>query len=401
MVDAEPQVVWSYVRAYLDRARETIYTHADSPQALERYGVQTIAGDAAFLDARQLGVRGRDEQRTLSARAFVICTGSDPTPLELGVPYETTDTIFDLDERPQRLAIVGGGPASFELAQAFARLGTAVHVVSAATRPLGNDDAEHARELRAVLEREGVRFTLGARVVASSRSEDTTVLKLSNATEISCDRVLVAIGRTPRVTGYGLDVAGVVVRDGAIVVDARGRTNVAHIWAAGDAIGPPYFSHFAEESAKVAVANALLGVRKRFDRATVPWCTFTSPELAHVGATEAALRKSGTYASTYAFSNDELDRAIVDDATTGSTKLFVGRGGRVLGASILGARAGELSGEVALAIASRRTVAQIADTLHPYPSYGYGVRRAADGWYERLLTPFVRRIIRAIFRFRG
>ena len=401
MVDAEPHVVWTKVRAYLDRTREAIYTRADSPEALARFGVRTIAGDAAFLDARRLLVRGRDARVTLTARAFVICAGSDPTPLALDVPYETTDTIFDLEECPQRLAIIGGGPASFELAQAFARLGTLVHVVSTATRPLENDDAEHARVLRTVLESEGVRFSLGLRVVASSRFENTTVLKLSDASEIPCDRVLVAIGRTPRVSGYGLEAAGVIVRDGAIVVDARGRTNVAHISAAGDAIGPPYFSHVAEETAKVAVANALLGVRKRFDRATVPWCTFTSPELAHVGSTAATLRKRGTHFSTYTFANDELDRAIVDDVTTGGTKLFVGRGGRVLGASILGARAGELSCEVALAIGAKLTAAKIADTVHPYPSYGYGVRRAADAWYERLATPFVRRIIRTVFRFRG
>ena len=401
MVDIDPQIGWSSVRAYLDRTRETIYAHADSPEALARFGVRTIAGDAVFLEACHLRVRGCEGESTLTARAFVICTGSDPVPLALDVPYETTDTIFDLDEYPHRLAIIGGGPASFELAQAFARLGTHVHVVSAATLPLENDDAEHARALRAVLEGEGVRFSLGARVVASSCVETTTVLKLSDASEVVCDRVLVAIGRMPRVTGYGLDAAGVNVRDGAIAVDTRGRTNVAHISAAGDAIGPPYFSHLSEETAKVAVANALLGVRKRFDRATVPWCTFTSPELAHVGSTAAALRARGTRFTTYTFANDALDRAIVDDATPGSTKLFVGRGGRVLGASILGVRAGELAGEVALAIRTKRTVAQIADTMHPYPSYSYGVRRAADAWYERLATPFVRRIVRTIFRFRG
>ena len=338
-------------------------------------------------------MRGRDARVTLTARAFVICAGSEPTPLALDVPYETTDTIFDLEQCPQRLAIIGGGPASFELAQAFARLGTLVHVVSTATRPLENDDAEHARALRTVLESEGVRFSLGVRVVASSRFEKLTVLKLSNASEIPCDRVLVAIGRTPRVAGYGLDAAGVIVRDGAIVVDARGRTNVARISAAGDAIGPPYFSHVAEETAKITVANALLGVRKRFDRAAAPWCTFPSPELAHVGSSAATLRKRGTHFSTYTFANDELDRAIVDDATTGR--------GRVLGASILGARAGELSCEVALAIGKKLTAAKIADTVHPYPSYGYGVRRAADAWYERLVTPFVRRFICTVFRFRG
>ncbi|MDQ6926068.1 MAG: FAD-dependent oxidoreductase [Candidatus Eremiobacteraeota bacterium] len=396
-----PAVDWNRVRAWLDRVRREIYDDADSPQALGRYGIRVVAGNASFLDAARLRVIGPSVEETLTARRFVICTGSEPTPLSLDVPYVTADTVFDVPERPRRLVIAGGGPVGTECAQAFARLGTAVHLVASTGRLLPRDDSDHALALQGALETEGVRFSFGTRVVAARFANGEKVVRLSSGVELSCDEILVAAGRTPRVAGFGLEAAGVEVLDGAVVVDARCRTNVRHIFAAGDVTGPPYFTHAAEQMSKIAVANALLHLRRRYDASRVPWCTFTDPELAHAGAAESDLRARDVPFTVLAFPNDRLDRAIVDGATSGSTKLYVGRRGRILGASMLAPRAGEVIGEVALAIDAGMSVSKLAATMHPYPSYSYGSRRAADGWLAKTLTPTVRRVLRAAFRFRS
>ncbi len=191
------------------------------------------------------------------------------------------------------------------------------------------------------------------------------------------------------------------VIDGAIAVDGHCRTTASRIYAAGDVTGPPFFTHAGEEMSKVAVANALLFMPRRYDRTRIPWCTYTTPELAHAGLTENTLRERKTRYRTLAFPNSELDRAIVDDQLIGSTKLFVSPRGRLLGASVLGPRAGEVIGELALAIGSAVPVSRIADIVHCYPSYSYGARRAADDWYLAKLTPLVKRLLRVVFGFRG
>ncbi|MGH7708280.1 MAG: FAD-dependent oxidoreductase, partial [Vulcanimicrobiaceae bacterium] len=285
--------------------------------------------------------------------------------------------------------------------QAFARLGTSVHVVSRDSRILAHDDADHALALQIALEREGVRFTFGTEVLDARIAGEERVVRLTDGCELRADAILAAVGRTPRVTGFGLEDCGVEVADGAIRVDDRCRTTVPRIYAAGDVTGPPFFTHAGEEMSKVAVANALLHIPRRYDRKRIPWCTFTAPELAHAGLTEATLRSRGIRHQILSFPNDELDRAVVDGETTGSTKLFVDRRGRVLGASILSSRAGEAAAEIALAIAAKLSVTRIADVVHAYPSYGYGPRRAADGWYTQKITPCVLRLLRTIFGFRG
>ncbi|GAC1396773.1 MAG: FAD-dependent oxidoreductase [Vulcanimicrobiaceae bacterium] len=400
MVADESHVAWPAVRAWLDDRRRHIYERADAPDVLARYGVRVVTGDATFLDARRLHVRGQSGDETLTARRFVICTGSEPVTLA-GIACVTTDTVFDLPERPHRLLIVGGGPVAIELAQAFARLGSTVCVVSRSQTILDRDEPEHARVLQTALEGEGVRFRLGVDVRAATRDADATVVTLSDDRIERCDAIVAAIGRAPRVTGFGLETTGIALVNGAIDVDAYCRTNVPHIYATGDVAGPPYFTHAAEEMSKTAIAHGLLRLPKRYDRARVPWCTYTSPELAHVGLSARTLRERNTPFRTLTFSNDDVDRALVDGATAGGTRLFVSRRGRLLGASVLGARAGETAGELALAIAAKQRVARIADTVHPYPTYAYGARRAADGWYERALTPLLRRAIGIAYRFRG
>ncbi|GAC1418034.1 MAG: FAD-dependent oxidoreductase [Candidatus Velthaea sp.] len=385
----------------LDGVRSRVYAEADSPAALGRHGVEVIAGQAAFEDPHRFRITGPGGRRTISARFIVICTGSDPARPPLGGAYVTSDEIFDLPERPQRLVIAGGGPVGVELAQAFARLGTSVDLVTRAARLLPRDDADHVRIIQRALEADGVRVRTGCGLVRIEAHGGTCAAQLDDASEIACDRVLVATGRVPRIAGFALERSGVRTRAGAIVVDDRARTNVAHIFAAGDVTGPPYFTHAGEDMSKAAVANALLRWPKRFKRDRLPWCTFTEPELAHAGETEEQLHARRAGYRVLAFPDDRLDRAIVDAQEGGGTKLFVDRRGRILGASIAGPRAGEVIGEVALAMQARLPVSRIADTVHPYPSYSYGLRRACDEWYERALSPRVVGAIKVLFGYRG
>ncbi|GAC1585100.1 MAG: FAD-dependent oxidoreductase [Candidatus Velthaea sp.] len=396
-----PRTAWADIRAELDGVRERIYAEADSPAALARFGVEVIAGQAEFQDPHRFRIGGSAGKRSISARFIVICTGSDPARPPHGGEYLTSDEIFDLPEQPQRLVIAGGGPVGVELAQAFARLGTSVDLVTSADRILPRDDADHARIIQHALEADGVRVRTGCGLARIEARGGTFAAYLERGSEIACDRVLVATGRVPRIAGFALERSGVATRAGAIAVDDRARTSVAHIFAAGDVTGPPYFTHAGEEMSKAAVANALLRWPKRFKRDRFPWCTFTDPELAHAGETEEQLRARGARYRVLAFPNGRLDRAVVDAEDGGGTKLFVGRRGRILGASIAGPRAGEVIGEVVLAMQARLPVSRIADTVHPYPSYSYGLRRACDEWYERALSPRVVGAIKLLFGYRG
>lgn len=388
---------WEYVRKRLDAVREEIYREADSPEVLGRQGVACVFGDAIFTSKHELVIRGSAE-RTVSSRYITICTGSEPQTVDLGVPYQTSDSIFEMERFPKNLAIVGAGPAGIEMAQAFALLGASVHVIDRGARILAHDEPEHALALTRVLEQQGVQFHFGTTVAAAL--PDVRRLRLSSGEEVPYDDILVAVGRRPRIDGLQLERAGVRVRNEAVEVNTRCRTSTHSIFAAGDVTGPPYFTHAGEEMSKVAVSNMLVHLPRRYDPSSVPWCTFTHPELAHVGRTEDDLSREGRRYERLSFPNAHVDRAIVDDAKVGGSVLLVQRG-RLVGASILAPRAGEIIGELSLAMRAHLPVARIADAIHPYPTYSYGMRRAADDWYVRRLTPFVLALIRIVFRYRG
>lgn len=390
------------VRARLDAVRAHIYAQADAPEAIARRGVEVLAGTARFADGRSLlFTPSSGSSRIIRARRFCIASGSRPRTLEAATWALTTETIFDVPAFPARLAIVGGGPVSVELGQAFARLGVAVTLVVRGRRLLRRDDPGHAERISAVLAAEGVALRFGTTVAEATRADGTVRLRLHDGEILEIDDLLVATGREPETNRLGLAAAGVRVHDGAIAVDDRMRTTNPRIDAIGDCTGPPYFTHAAEEAAKVAVTSGLLRLPARFEVRKIPWCTFTDPELARVGESAEELTARGASFSTLRFDYDELDRAIVDGATTGEAKLSVGRGGKLLGASILGARAGETAGELALAYAAGLSARTISGVVHPYPTYAYGARRAADGALEATLTPTVRRLLGLVYRFRG
>ena len=370
------------------RVRQHVYEEADAPPVIAKLGIEVMEKRARFVDSHSIeagGVR-------VSSRYFVIATGSTPRLPDIpGVAAErflTNETVFQLVEMPRSLVILGAGPVGIEMAQAFRRFGAEVTVVGHSPRILPRDDAELAGMLEAHLRRAGIRFLLG-------RHADAADL-------LRADAVLAATGRRSDVSSLNLSAAGIVVGADGIQADHRCRTNVHHIFAAGDVAARYRFTHMAEHTAKVAVTNALLHFPLSIDERGVAWCTFTEPEFAHAGRTEEQLRQSGTRYEVYRFPYARIDRAVTDEATVGMIKVFARPwDGRVYGATILGARAGDLIAEYALAIRHRITLRRIADTIHPYPTYALGNRRAADQWYVRRQSPAVVRWLQRIFGYRG
>jgi len=270
---------------------------------------------------------------------------------------------------------------------------------------LSNDDPELTGKLLDVLQSEGVTYHFGARaagVVPSNGGLQVLLNADGEEDALSTDALLLATGRRPNVETLNLEAAGVEYTPKGLTVDDRCRTNVSHIFGVGDVTGRYQFTHMSEHMAKVAVTNALLKVPMSMDTGRVPWVTYSDPELAHVGTTEAQLAEAGASYQTYRFPYSKVDRAITDGATTGLIKVHArALDGKIYGASVLGARAGELISQYALAMRNGVTLRSIADTIYPYPSYGQAARRAADQWYAQKQSPLFTRFLKTVFGYRG
>jgi pyruvate/2-oxoglutarate dehydrogenase complex dihydrolipoamide dehydrogenase (E3) component len=392
--------------------REAIYEEDDHPRNFEAMGIDVRHGQARFLDATTIEITGDDgDTARITGRYVVIAAGArafvPPIDGLDDVPYLTNETLFELQTQPGRLAIVGSGPIGTEMAQAFQRLGTQVTVFETQDRILHKDNEELARMLQDVLEEEGVRYLCGARVTRVAQQEDGTI-RVEAETEdgavkqAAADALLMATGRRPNLDGLGLEAAGVDYTKQGITVDDRCRTSQSHIYAVGDITGRYQFTHMSEHMAKTAVTNAILKLPQKIDTKHVPWATFTEPELAHVGATEAELNERGVDFQTYRFPYTKVDRAVTDGETTGLIKVFAKRwNGKILGASVLGAHAGELISEYAVAMKNGVTLRHLSDTIHPYPSYGLAARRAADQWYVQKQSTTLTKILQTVFGYEG
>jgi pyruvate/2-oxoglutarate dehydrogenase complex dihydrolipoamide dehydrogenase (E3) component len=381
--------------------REHIYADADAPPNFEKLGVEVIPGRAQFLGPHVVEIEANGGTRKLTSRYFVVATGSSPRMPQLDtdgtVPVLTNETIFELDRLPKRLLILGAGPIGLEMAQAFQRLGSSVTAVTHGGGILSRDDQELASTLLEHLRGEGIRFLLHTEVV---RIQSATA-KTASGARVEADALLVAVGRRPNVESLHLETAGVRTNEKGIVVNRRCQSSVKHIYACGDVAGRHLFTHMAEHMAKVAVTNAILHIPSKMDDRHVTWTTFTDPELAHVGTSEAEMKRNGTAYSVYRFPFSQLDRAVTDSETTGMVKVLANRWGRILGVSILGAHAGEMVGEYALAMRNGVTLGKVSATIHPYPTYVLGNRRAADQFMMAKLTPGMVRWLRRLFGLRG
>jgi len=341
--------------------------------------IRVFPARARFVDARTLRL---STEQQITSRYFIVAAGSRPLiPKVEGidkVSYFTNESLFEMERFPRRLLVAGAGPEGVEMAQAFRRFGSAVTLIDSEHRILGRDDAELSYLLEGVLRDEGIDIRFGATI---EKLEGNVAATLSTGGRLEVDAVLFAIGRQVNVADLDLRAAGIRVTEYGVSVDEHCRTAVKHIYAAGDVTGRHQFTHMAEHMAAVAVKNALLGARAKIEGGSVTWCTYSDPELAHVGASEDQLKNRGVRYEVYKLPYSGVDRAVCESESTGLIKVFATRRqGMILGATILGARAGEMIGEFALTVKNRLALGEIAATIHPYPTYGGGVRRVADQW---------------------
>jgi dihydrolipoamide dehydrogenase len=393
----DPEININRVLDRVDSVIAHIQQH-DDPERFRRYGCDVRFGAARFLNAHEVTVN----EEVIRARRFVIATGSQPVvppiPGIAEIGYETNETIFKRRELPPRLAVIGGGPVGVELAQAFARLGSRVTIVESADRILPVADSEVSAALRQVLEAEGIALRLSCQVANARRDGDSRQLFLSNGESVECERILVAAGRRPAVFGLGLDEAGVEHNAKAVVVDARLRTSQPHIYAVGDVCGPYQFTHMAEYQAGIVLANLLFRVPRKVDYRVIPSITYTDPEVAQVGLTEQQAQAQGLRYEVARFPFNDIDRAITDGIVEGFLKILIVRG-RVAGASLFGAHAGELIHELALAMQTKAKVGYISRLIHAYPTLSQIHRRAINAHYApRLYSGKVRLLARLINR---
>jgi pyruvate/2-oxoglutarate dehydrogenase complex dihydrolipoamide dehydrogenase (E3) component len=361
---------FSEVRERIAKAISTIEPD-DSPESVRAEGAVVLVGTARFTAPGEAEIDGRK----VRFRQALIATGSAPSVPDIpGLQEATTvtsETIWDLEELPERLAIIGGGPISCELGQAFARLGAAVTII-ARSGILPKEDREAAALVRTSLETDGVTVLERSRVDRVRNDGETTV-HLADGQRITADVVLAAIGRKARTSGLGLAAAGVECDSkGQVVVDPSMRSSNPTIWAAGDVTPHPEFTHLAGVYASVAASNAVLGLRRKASP-TVPRVTYTSPELAAVGLTGPAFAEH----TTSTVHHSDVDRAVTEEQTGGMTRLVIGKRGKILGGTIVGPRAGESLAELTLAVHQGLGTRDLAGVTHPYPTYNDGVWNAA------------------------
>jgi pyruvate/2-oxoglutarate dehydrogenase complex dihydrolipoamide dehydrogenase (E3) component len=365
-------------------------------------GIDVFLGEGRFTSPGTLEVDGA----VLPFRRAIIATGARPAAPAIpgldSIGYLTNETIFSLTELPRRLAVIGAGPVGCEMAQCFARFGSEVTVLNAAAHILPREDADAAAIVEHALEREGMRLVHGSKVVRAERRGADKVLHVERAgrmDQVVADEVLVAVGRAPNVEGLGLEAAGVRCTGRGVTVDDRLRTSNRRIYAVGDINGRFQFTHNSDFQARYAVQNALFFGRKRASRLVMPWCTFTSPEIAHVGMYEADARAAGHEVDTLTIPLEENDRARLDGETEGFLRVHLKRGSdRILGATLVAEHAGDMISEITVAIVNGVGLGGIGAAIHPYPTQAEVFRRAADIWRRGKLTPAVRRVFAAFFR---
>jgi len=398
----EPAIDWESLRAHVQGAIAAI-APMDSEARYRALGAIVLRGEARFVAPNALEVDGR----RISVRRIVVAAGSraavPPIPGLDRVPFLTNETLFDLPQQPEHLLILGGGPIGLEMADAFAGLGSRVTVVEAATIA-SRDDPELVAGLRMVLSARGVALLEGAAVTAVEPGSDGgttagTVLVLADGRRIAGSHLLVAIGRQPNLEGLALEAGDVRASRAGIVTD-RGLRSVSNrrVFAVGDiadpvGIGPRAFTHVGSYHAGIVTRRVLFRLPARLDYAALPRVTYTHPELAQVGLTEAEARTAGLSVSVLRWPLAENDRAVAEGDTTGLVKLVVARG-RVVGAGILAPSAGEMIGTWTLAIAERTRVSRLAGMIVPYPTRAEAAKRAAASLFApKLFSPRTKRLV--------
>jgi pyruvate/2-oxoglutarate dehydrogenase complex dihydrolipoamide dehydrogenase (E3) component len=395
-IDAQPTVDFGCVNHHVHDVIANVAPN-DSKERFTGLGVQVISGTARFENAETVTV---NSDLQIKARRFVIAAGSSPAvpsiPGLIKVPYLTNETVFGLAERPSHLLVIGAGPIGLELAQAFRRLGSQVTVMEA-LRPLGKDDPECSQIVIDALSREGITILTGLTIssVRGTAHFLEVILKIGETEKtIIGDHLLVAAGRVPNLESLGLEAADIKCGPKGILVDHGLRTTNRRVYAIGDVVGDMNFTHVANYHAGLVIRSALFRLPVRVSYNGIPWVTFTDPELAQVGLTEGQAKQQGYDIRVLRWPFRESDRAQTGRSLLGQVKVMVGKRGRILGATIVGAHAGELMAPWTLAIRQGLNIRAMAEVVAPYPTLGEVNKRVAMTYFSSKLTsPGLRRVI--------
>jgi pyruvate/2-oxoglutarate dehydrogenase complex dihydrolipoamide dehydrogenase (E3) component len=377
------------------RLRAELSPH-DSAQRFAALGVDVFLGEARFSGPDTVEVAGQ----TLRFKRAVIATGAravePPIPGLAEAGCLTNETVFNLTQCPSRLAVIGGGPIGCELAQAFQRLGSQVSLLHKNAHLLDREDMEAAAIVQRSFVREGVTLRLNAKITRAERNGGGKLVSYETQGKeetLAVDEILAGAGRAPNIEGLNLEAAGVQYdrRKGVLVNDYL-QTSNPHIYGAGDVCLAWKFTHAADFSARIVIQNALFLGRKKASALTMPWCTYTDPEIAHVGLYERDARERGREVDTYVRQFKEVDRALLDGEEEGFVKIHVRKGrDEILGATIVARHAGEMISEITVAMAARIGLGKLASVIHPYPTQAEALRQCGDAYNRTRLTPTVKK----------
>jgi pyruvate/2-oxoglutarate dehydrogenase complex dihydrolipoamide dehydrogenase (E3) component len=376
------------------RLRASIAPH-DSARRFSELGIDVFIGNGRFIDSNTVEVGGE----TLSFKKAVIATGARAAapPIEglEQVSYLTNETIFSLTELPKRLAVIGAGPIGCEMAQAFARFGSEVCVVETMHGILPREDQDASGIVLDSLLKDGVKLLCCGKALKLTKADGNkirfTVQSHDKRYDESVDQLLVAVGRAPNVEGLGLEEAGVAYTKKGVQVNDRLQTTNPSIYAAGDICSPYQFTHAADFMARIVIRNALFFGRSRASALTIPWCTYTEPEIAHVGLYDKQAREQGIEVETFTRQLRDVDRSILEGRTNGLVRVHVRKGtDKIIGATIVAATAGDMIAELTMAMTHGLGLKQIASTIHPYPTRAEAIRQVADAYNRTRLTPFAK-----------
>jgi pyruvate/2-oxoglutarate dehydrogenase complex dihydrolipoamide dehydrogenase (E3) component len=375
----------------------------DGVERFKKLGVDVFLGEGCFTGPDMVEVGGK---RLRFRRAVIATGGRAAAPPVDGLEeadYLTNETIFSLTELPKRLLVIGAGPIGCEMAQAFARFGSQVTILDAGERILPREDPDAAAVVMEAMARDGVRYFGNAsieRAVAGTGGERTVHFNRDGKPRsLTADEILVAAGRTPNVEGLGLEPAGVAYDAAGVTVDDHLRTSNKKIYACGDVASRYKFTHVADAQARIVIQNALFFGRAKASELVVPWCTYTSPEIAHVGMYEHEAKAASIEVDAITIAMDDVDRAVLDGETEGFLRVLVKKGrDEIVGATLVAAHAGDVIGELALAITAGVGLGKIARTIHPYPTQAEAIKKAADAWRRTKLTPTAKRAFSTYFK---
>lgn len=393
--------------AVMERMRQlrAHISHHDSAKRLQKSGVDVFLGEGRFSGPDTVEVAGK----TLDFKKAAIATGARAVQLPIEGLAEadvlTNETVFSLTERPHRLAVFGAGPLGCELAQAFRRFGCEVTLIEKAPQLLTREDPDAAQIVADAFRRDAINVRLNAtvtRITTSDKGKQIHIDTDGKKDLITVDEILLGAGRTPNVEGLNLEAVGVEYkkREGVTVNDRLQTTN-PRIYAAGDICLKYKFTHTADATARIVIQNALFWGRKKLSALTIPWCTYTDPEIAHVGIYEKDARERGIAIETFTSPLSEVDRAIADGEEEGLVKIHVKKGtDKILGATIVARHAGEMISEITLAMVGNVGLGTMAHVIHPYPTQAEAIKHAADAYNRTRLTPFVKGLFSRILSWR-